>query len=121
MPAISKLAAQSSPLKFRLGRLLATPGVLAFAEARGIDVFKLVARHARGDDGDLTADDKMRNIEALVSGERIFSSYRCQPESLDKASAIDDASVERIWIITEGTTDTGADRAATTVLLPSEY
>ena len=59
-------------------------------------------RHARGDWGEVDAEDKQANQDALVHGERLLSAYRT---SLDV----------RIWVITE------ADRSVTTILLPEEY
>jgi hypothetical protein len=58
--------------------------------------------HAKGEWGELSAEDARLNDEALVSGERILSAHRT-------------ARKEKLWIITE------ADRSATTILLPEEY
>jgi hypothetical protein len=86
---------------FPLGRILATPQVLALAEAHAVDLLPLLLRHRSGDWGDVCADDAHANHDALISGARILSAY--------------DTAAGRLWIITE------ADRSATTVLLPSEY
>lgn len=85
------------PPKFPLGRLLVTPGALAL----GIDFTPCINRHVRGDWGDVDAEDWERNDASIAEGTRIISAYQ--------------TAVGRIWIITE------ADRAVTTVLLPSEY
>jgi len=61
-----------------------------------------LARHLRGDWGDLCPEDWDANERALQYGGRLFSAY--QEEGLPK-----------IWIITE------ADRSATTILFPEEY
>jgi hypothetical protein len=87
--------------RFPLGRLLATPGALEAAEDHLIDVDGLLARHQRGDWGDVPAGDAAANIAALRHGERLLSSY-----------GTGDA---RLWIITE------ADRSATTILRPDDY
>jgi hypothetical protein len=93
--------------KFRLGRLLATPGALrAIADASQEPMFFL-ARHISGDWGSVCTDDKDANDQALIDGSRILSAYQT-------------LQGQKIWIITEATDDNG-DRAATTILLPEEY
>lgn len=59
-------------------------------------------RHAAGDWGDLSNDDRRANAEALKDGSRLLSAYHLKDGT-------------KIWIITE------VDRSATTVLLPAEY
>lgn len=106
--------------RFPLGRVLATPGALhalAVAEANrghgarrtGAEspasdslVASLITRHVSGDWGQLDAEDREANEQALVYGARLLSAYEL-------------ATGERVWIITE------ADRSATTILLPREY
>ena len=61
-----------------------------------------LARHAKGDWGDLCEEDKEENELALKEGNRIFSAY-------------EHPGLPKIWIITE------ADRSATTILFPEEY
>lgn len=89
---------------FPLGRIVSTPGVLGlFEEMENPSLTRgLLRRHASGDWGDLSDDDKEANTLALEEGTRLFSSY-----------ALRDG--RKVWIITE------ADRSATTFLLPSEY
>ena len=60
-------------------------------------------RHICGDWGDLEPEDAELNEQALVHGDRLFSSYIYEPTG------------EKLWIITE------ADRSATTILFPSDY
>jgi hypothetical protein len=108
MPADSLPTTVIPPPLFRLGILLATPGALEFIRANDIDIQSLLHRHASGDDGDLCSEDKATNKSALKYGSRIFSSYRC-------VDGLSDGDAGRLWVITE------ADRASTTVLLPSEY
>lgn len=83
---------------FGLGRIVATPGALDMLNAYGIAAATLLERHAAKDWG----DDLELNDHALLTGERILSSYNI-------------AQHERIWIITEH------DRSVTTLLLPEEY
>lgn len=91
--------------KFELGLIQATPGAL---EALGgwPPVLRLIARHARGDWGDLDEEDKAANEAALRHGGRLFSAYTVRDV--------------RVWVITEAVGDDG-HRASTTVLLPEEY
>ncbi|GFO81042.1 MAG: hypothetical protein A49_06690 [Methyloceanibacter sp.] len=86
--------------KFPLGQVVVTRNVTV--ELSPIDVLNALARHARGDWGNLSEQDRAENELALKNGYRLFSSYK-------KAKGI------TFWIITE------ADRSATTVLLPIEY
>jgi hypothetical protein len=93
--------ANNVPL-FALGRLLMTPGAReAMAEA-GQSPREFIRRHVTGDWGEMSADDRKLNDEALFTCERIFSSYKT-------------ARGVRLWVITE------RDRSATTLLLPDEY
>ena len=86
--------------RFNLGQLVATPAVLEIVTHE--EMMSALSRHLRGDWGDLDADDKQANDDALNEDSRLLSSYLT-------------AGGTKFWIITE------ADRSATTVLLPSEY
>jgi hypothetical protein len=88
---------------FSLGQLVATPGALAALEKAGQTALEFLARHARGDWGELTEDDRKENQLSLERGFRLLSSYRTN------------AGDTKLWVITE------ADRSATTILLPEEY
>lgn len=85
-----------------LGRIVATPGALKAFETSGQTPNGFLARHAKGDWGDVDAEDKQANDDALVDGSRVLSSYRLR-------------NGVKIWIITE------ADRSSTCCLLPEEY
>jgi hypothetical protein len=87
---------------FSLGNIVSTPGALEAIERAGDTPLPYLARHAKGDWGDLDQDDKAENESALKEGFRILSAYRLTDDT-------------RIWIITE------ADRSVTTILLPEEY
>ena len=86
---------------FPLGQVVATPGALRLLEEVDEDSCFLLARHRRGDWGELDANDRRENELSLKHGWRLVSSYP--------------VGNERVWIITE------ADRSYTTILLPSEY
>lgn len=86
---------------FPQGKTVATPGALAALEQSSVSTASLLARHHRGDWGELCADDAEMNRQALEHGARIFSSY--------------EIGALKVWVITE------ADRSVTTVLLPEEY
>lgn len=87
------------PPLFDLGRVFATPEAVRVttAEQRA----EALARHARGDWGDVDPEDVGANDAALGEGTRLVSVYRVGEVT--------------IWIVTE------ADRSMTTVLLPDEY
>lgn len=88
-------------MRFKLGQIVLTPNCLRFCADNEVNLFALLARHQRGDDGDLCAEDKAANLQALEHGTRIFSSYNT-PKG-------------KVWIITE------ADRSSTCCLLPEDY
>ncbi len=87
---------------FSLGHVVMTPG----AAALGVDFGPLLARHAKGDWGNLDDFDTRQNNTAVKEGYRILSAYEVTTNN---------GETERIWIITE------SDRSATTILLRSEY
>ena len=89
-------------VKFNLGQLVATPGALAALEQAGQDANDFVLRHASGDWGDLSDDDRKENEFSLLHEFRLLSAYTLR-------------NGVKLWVITE------ADRSATTVLLPGEY
>lgn len=96
---------QAPPIRamlFPLGDLIATPGALEVLEECAVLPIRLIARHSRGDWGDVPTEDAQSNADALISGDRLLSSYTL-------------ANGLKIWLITE------ADRSTTTILLPSEY
>jgi hypothetical protein len=86
--------------RFRLGRVVITPA--AMAEIHPHEVARALARHGRGDWGDLGADDWRENDRCLHQGGRLLSVYRGDNGA-------------KFWIITE------SDRSVTTVLLPEDY
>ena len=91
--------------KFPMGQVVMTIGI-ADVVAQSHDWAKFVAdglkRHAAGDWGDLSEEDKQENDLSLKEGFRLLSAYK-------------DEVLPEIWIITE------ADRSVTTVLFPDEY
>jgi len=87
---------------FPAGQIVATPGALALLERTNKTPIEFLSRHLRGDWGDLCPEDKTENELSLKHGFRLMSSYRVTWN-------------ENLWVITE------ADRAITTLLLPSEY
>ena len=102
---------QDSPAKkivFDLGPIVSTPGALEALEKNGSDGLKYLARHAKGDWGDLCDDDKAANDDALKTGARILSAYHLPDET-------------KLWIITDAEIDEQHHRQATTFLLPEEY
>ena len=93
--------------KFPLGQLLATPGGLEALAESGQSPAEFLLRHVQGDWGDMSADDKQLNEEALTDGSRIMSAYRTNKGT-------------KLWIITEAADENG-HRVCTTCLLPDEY
>lgn len=88
--------------RFKLGRILATPGALEVITDAHVSIVDLLIRHMRGDWGDLSDSDRQQNELAITAGQRILSNYVLP-------------GGRTVWLITE------ADRFATTFLLPGEY
>ena len=86
--------------RFLLGQVVITTGAKDVLHVE--DVQNALARHTRGDWGNLCEEDKAENELSLSQGFRLLSAYT-------------DCTGMRFWIITEG------DRSATTILLPEEY
>jgi len=88
--------------QLQLGQIVATPGALAAFGESGEQPGEFLRRHACGDWGDLSDEDRKENEFSLVNGFRLLSSFTL-------------SSGTKIWVITE------ADRSSTTLLLPEEY
>jgi hypothetical protein len=90
--------------KFELGQTVMTRGIAEELKSNK-DFAQFVSvsfhRHATGDWGEMCEEDKQANEDALIHGNRLFSSYT--------------EGDWKIWIITEW------DRSVTTILFPSEY
>ena len=95
MPEIRVVAAP----RFPLGRIVAT--ARALRELLPGEIMCALARHAKGDWGDVSEDDEIRNNLAVRDGSRIISAYR---NELGK----------RFWVITE------CGRSVTSVIFPDE-
>jgi hypothetical protein len=93
--------------RFPLGQTVATPGALEALDRSRQSPAEFLSRHVSGDWGEVDAEDQKANEQALIDGTRLLSAYRT---SLGV----------KFWIITEAVDDAGS-RAATTILLPSEY
>jgi hypothetical protein len=89
------------------GQVVATPGAIEALRSSGQDAHAFLARHLRGDWGDLDDEDRHLNEMALTDGSRLLS-------------ACVTSRGERLWVITEAAGDDGR-RAATSCLLPDEY
>lgn len=87
---------------FKLGQVVATPGALEALEKAGQSPWEFLSRHIQGDWGDVDAEDRQANLQAIQDGDRILSAYILR-------------TGEKIWVITE------ADRSSSCCLLPSEY
>ena len=89
--------------KFDLGHVIATPGAGDEIErCDGVSVSSLLRRHIMGDWGDVDPSGVAANDAALVSGDRLLSSYKLH-------------TGVTVLCLTEG------DRSVTTFLLPDEY
>lgn len=70
---------QQQPL-FSLGQVVATPGALAALEKAGQTPLEFLARHVRGDWGELSEEDRKESQFSLERGFRLLSCYphRCR-------------------------------------------
>jgi len=85
--------------RFPLGQLIITAA--AAVRLTSAEVVAGIARHARGDWGDVSPEDAVANERSLREGLRLLSAYG--------------RGDRRFWIITE------ADRSVSTALLPDDY
>lgn len=92
--------------QFELGQTVATPGALAAVDAAELSPRELLRRHAHGDWGQLSEQDKKANDKALQDGSRIFSAYVLETGA-------------KVWVITEAEYE--GRRRSTCILLPEEY
>jgi hypothetical protein len=97
----AKLVAIDAP-KFVLGRIFLTQGAIESLSEATQQPGEFLARHQRGDWGEVDEGDAKENEFSLNKRLRILSSYKT-------------ALGVKLWIITE------ADRRSTTILLPEEY
>jgi hypothetical protein len=86
---------------FAAGKLGYTPAALAKLEEAGRRPMELFARHAAGDWGNVDAESRQANDDAIAESGRLHSVYQLDTGVI-------------IWVVTE------ADRSATTILLPEE-
>jgi hypothetical protein len=91
--------------RFELGRVVATPSALEVLSQQGVSPLDLLRRHQSGDWGEVCKADARENERSVKHGWRVLSVYEVNPCGVSR----------RVWVITE------ADRASTTLLLPSEY
>ncbi len=77
----------ATPPLFELGQIVATPGAIERMEALGLSPAELLARHVRGDWGNVPPEDARENDLSVREGFRILSSYG--------------AGDDRLWVITE--------------------
>lgn len=92
--------------RFKLGQLLMTRDVndlVAESEEFAEFVMKSLEKHAAGDWGDLSEEDKKENEFSLDKQLRLLSAYKYKKNNW------------KIWIITE------SNRGATTILFPEDY
>lgn len=92
----------AQPAKFSPGNVVATPGSLAALAEAEQNAMHFLARHLRGDWGDLDPADRLANDHALTHHGQLLSAYTL-------------STGEHLWIITEW------DRSVTTLLLREEY
>ena len=100
-----------SPLpiaRFRLGKVVATPGALAALAAAGQEPLHFLQLHASGAWGDINREDREANERAIA--------HEDDPDERDRVlSRYFTRAGERLWVVTEW------DRSVTTILLPREY
>lgn len=99
---MSESKSEKNAISFPLGQVVATQGAIKALEEAKQSYIGFLARHLRGDWGEVCKEDWSANDQAVVEGTRLLSAYRTSKD-------------ERLWIITE------ADRSSTTILLPDEY
>lgn len=99
---------EQQQVEFPLGQIVATPGALEALLRNGSTGAEYLRRHATGDWGLVTEEDRQANHDALQSGARLMSAYLLPDET-------------KIWVITDAMIDEKGTRPATTLLLPEDY
>ncbi len=87
-----------------LGQIVITQSALGALSSEVVNAS--IARHQIGDWGDVEQEDREANDQSLKDGDRLLSVYH--------------DGKTKFWIISEAVDESG-NRAATTVLLPSDY
>lgn len=103
MEPVITLSNPEKDIHVTLGEIMFTEGALDAFVSEGASPLSYLARHQRGDWGELDAEDIAENNRSAREGSRLVSAYTLP------------ATQTRIWIVTEW------DRSVTTILLPSEY
>ena len=67
-PTTTPTIIYSNAARFSMGQIVATPGALRLLQETGFSAAALLARHLRGDWGDLCNDDAALNAMALTDG-----------------------------------------------------
>ena len=94
--------------KYRLGRIVITPGAISTLSKSQENPKVYLERHQGGDWGDICDEDKQSNDQAI--------SHEGEPEKQQRVfSAYETSKGEKLWVITE------ADRSSSCILLPEEY
>lgn len=97
------IALRSTPA-FDLGNVCLTTLAKQRMTEQGLDPVTFINRHVHCDWGELSANDRVLNQQALKSGKRIVSAYKFGSE----------ANSSHLYVLTE------ADRSETTILLPED-
>jgi len=97
-------AAQKQQTRLHLGGLYVTQCALKALKAVRMAPETLLTRHASGDFGEVTIEEKGANAIAFHSGGQVFSVYR-----------LDDG--ETVWVVTDGP----RRWRLTTISLPHDY
>ena len=93
---------QTTTLTLPLGKVLVTESAKSILRFSGEEAGSFLARHRRGDWGDVTPEEWFQNDAAAACGGRVWSAYVT-------------AMLHTLWVITEG------DRRYTRVLAPHEF
>ena len=93
---------QATTLTLPLGEIVVTESAKSILRFSGETPEAFLARHGRGDWGNVTPEEWFENDAAAVCGGRVWSSYLT-------------AMLHTIWIISEG------DRRYTRVISPHEF
>lgn len=89
-------------MRFRLGQVVATPEAIKCLQVADQQIWDFLSRHAHGDFGEIDAEDRQANEDAIQHGDRILSAYTLR-------------TGQRLYVITE------ADRSSTCVLRVEDY
>ena len=108
-------------VRFKTGRVKATPKAVLLLAKYGFQKQDLIARHRAGDWGDVSDAQSRRNELALANGSKVFAWYRLVEKIwLNSIPYSQRKNLPTIWIETSSVNEVGI-RAVTTIFCSEDW